>query len=316
MILVTGSNGFVGAALCRALRERGEAVRGAVRRAASDDHVGVGDLSAHTDWRAALAGCRCVIHTAARVHVMDDRDTDPLAAYRAVNVDATMQLARQAHAAGVKRLVFVSSIKVNGESTTGKAPYTAADIPGPVDPYGISKMEAEIALRAFATESGLEVVVVRPPLVYGPGVKANFANLLRLVSRGVPLPFASVINFRSMVALDNLVDLLIVCTVHPAAPGHVFLVSDGVDTGIAGLISMIGKAMGKRVILLPVPVSLMATGARLLGKATLVDRIFGSLQVDISATRATLGWTPRVAMQEAINGTVAARPSTGKNKKT
>jgi nucleoside-diphosphate-sugar epimerase len=315
VILVTGSNGFVGTALCRTLRERGVKVRGAVRGAAGEEQVTVGDLSARTDWHAALAGCSCVIHVAARVHVMDDTDADQLAAYRAVNVDGTMQLARQAHAAGVKRMLFVSSIKVNGESTTGKAPYTATDTPLPVDPYGVSKMEAEIALRAFAAESGLEVVIVRPPLVYGPGVKANFADLLRLVKLGVPLPFASVKNYRSMVALDNLVDLLIVCTLHPAAPGHVFLVSDGTDTGIAGLISMIGKAMGKRAILLPCPVSLMAMGARLLGKSSLVDRLFGSLQVDIAATRATLGWTPRVGMQQAINDTVAALLSTETKKK-
>lgn len=304
MILVTGSNGFVGRAVCATLRARGIAQRGAVRRDAGPDQVAVGDLNAATDWRAALAGCDTVIHLAARVHVMDDRDSDPLRSYRAVNVEASMALARQAHAAGVKRLVFVSSIKVNGEAT-GAVPFRAADRPGPCDPYGQSKLEAETALLQYGRESGLEVVVVRPPLVYGPGVKANFNSLLRLVKLGLPLPFGSVGNARSMVALDNLVDLLIVCARHPAAPGQVFLVSDGVDLSIGQLVALIAKAMGKKVWLVPLPVALMRGAAALLGKGAVVDRLFGSLQVDIGPTRATLGWQPAVTPDSAIGSTVA-----------
>jgi nucleoside-diphosphate-sugar epimerase len=238
------------------------------------------------------------------VHVMDDACDDPLAAYRAVNLDATLQLARQARQQGARRFVFVSSVKVNGEATTGSA-FGAADQPLPVDPYGQSKLEAELALRELGRQSGLEVVIVRPPLVYGPGVKANFANLLRLVKLGVPLPFGCVDNRRSMVALENLVDLLIVCASHPNAPGHTFMVSDGADVSIGQLVTMIGKAMGRRVMLVPVPVGLMRGAATMVGKAALVERLFGSLQVDIGATRATLGWTPVIGAQAAIDGTVA-----------
>lgn len=303
MILVTGSNGFVGTALCRTLHERGLAARGAVRKGARARQVDVGELDANTDWGAALQGCAAVVHLAARVHVMEDRDSDPLAAYRVVNVDATMNLARQAHQAGVRRFVFVSSIKVNGEATTG-VPFRATDAAHPSDPYGVSKQEAEAALRAFGQASGMEIVVVRPPLVYGPGVKANFNSLLKLVKLGVPLPFGRVANRRSMVGLDNLVDLLITCLSHPAAPGQVFLVSDGRDLGTGELVRLIAAAMGKRVLLLPVPAALLRGAAALLGKAAVVDRLFGSLQVDIGPTRATLGWQPVATPEQAIQGTV------------
>lgn len=303
MILVTGSNGFVGRALCTALRSRGAPLRAAVRRGAAIDEVSVGDLNGLTDWNAALAGCEVVVHLAARVHVMADRDEDPLRAYREVNVEATLNLARQAIEAGVRRFVFVSSVKVNGEATTVK-PFAASDVPAPCDPYGQSKLEAELALEQLARESSLEVVIVRPPLVYGPGVKANFLNLIRLVKSGIPLPFASIRNHRSMVALDNLVDLLIVCTIHPAAPGGVFMVSDGQDLSTAQLVRMIANAAEKRFPMFSVPPALLAGGAKVLGKAHVADRLLGSLQVDIAGTRSRLDWSPVIAPQSAINRTV------------
>lgn len=303
IMLVTGSNGFVGKSLCRTLRVGGSTVRAAVRKAAGADEINVGDLNGKTDWRIALQGCDVVFHLAARVHVMSDRDQDPLRAYRDVNVDGTLNLARQAVQAGVRRFVFVSSVKVNGESTTTQ-PFRSSDVPMPCDPYGQSKMEAEQALQQLGRETGLEVVIVRPPLVYGPGVKANFLNLIKLVQKGVPLPFGSISNFRSMVALDNLVDLLIVCNKHPDAPGNIFMVSDGADMGIKELVTKIANAMNKRLWLVPVPVGLMIGAAKLLGKQGVVDRLFGSLQVDIAHTQATLAWQPVVTSQAAIDKTV------------
>lgn len=303
MILVTGSNGFVGKALCATLRARGDTVRAAVRRGAQDGESDVGDLNGRTDWRAAVDGCAVVIHLAARVHVMADQDEDPLRAYREVNVDGTLNLARQAIQAGIRRFVFVSSVKVNGEVTTTQ-PFNAADVPMPCDPYGQSKMEAEQALQQLGRETGLEVVIVRPPLVYGPGVKANFLNLMKLVQLGAPLPFGSIANHRSMVALDNLVDLLIVCSSHPNASGHIFMVSDGEDMGIKELVTKIARAMRKRLMLVPVPAGLLIGAAKMLGKQSVVDRLLGSLQVDIAHTQATLEWTPVVTPQVAIDKTV------------
>jgi len=314
-ILVSGANGFVGTALCAALRARGERVVAACRRAGGPDQVGVGELGGDTDWRAALAGCDRVIHLAARVHVMDDASADPMAAYRAVNVDATMALARQAAAGGVRRFVFVSSIKVNGEATTAR-PFRAGDTPAPCDPYGQSKLEAELALTRFAADSGMEVVIVRPPLVYGPGVKANFANLLRLVKLGVPLPFGRVRNRRSMVSLDNLVDLLMVCADHPAAAGRTFLVSDGEDLSTSGLVTLIGRAFGRAPLQLPVPVGLMAGAARLAGRGAVAERLFGSLQVDIAATASSLDWTPPFSAAAGIEKTVAHFLASGKKGST
>lgn len=303
MVLVTGANGFVGTALCRTLRAAGTSVRAAVRKGAGPGEVNVGDLNGSTDWYAALDGCDVVFHLAARVHVMSDVDEDPLRAYREVNVDGTLNLARQAIQAGVRRFVFVSSVKVNGESTSAQ-PFRASDVPMPCDPYGQSKMEAEQALLQLGRDSGLEVVIVRPPLVYGPGVKANFLNLIKLVHMGIPLPLGSINNARSMVALDNLVDLLIVCSKHPRAPGNVFMVSDGADMGIKELVTKIAKAMNKRLLLVPVPAGLMTGAAQLLGKQGVVDRLLSSLQVDISSTRVTLEWQPVVAPQLVIDKTV------------
>ena len=297
-VLVTGANGFVGRALVQELQVRGIAATGAVRGIAGPGQCSVGDIGAHTDWRRALSGCDTVFHLAARVHVMADQDADPLAAYREVNVTATLVLAHQAAAAGVRRFVFVSSVKVNGEATTA-VPFRASDAPAPCDPYGVSKMEAERALLALAAGGQMEMVIVRPPLVYGPGVKANFLNLMKLVRLGLPLPFGSVRNRRSMVALDNLVDLLIVCGTHRAAAGQVFMVSDGEDLSMPDLVRLLGSAFGRRPLLLPVPASWLAGAARLAGKSAVAERVLGSLQVDIAATRATLGWSPPVTPAHA-----------------
>lgn len=302
-ILVTGANGFVGSALCRTLRAGGAAVVAARRRQGGAGEVAVGELDGNTDWSAALGGCDRVIHLAARVHVMADTSADPMAAYRVVNVDATLNLARQAARHGVRRFVFVSSVKVNGEASADQ-PLRATDRPAPCDPYGQSKLEAELALKELGALTGMEVVIVRPPLVYGPGVKANFHNLMRLVKLGVPLPLARVRNQRSMVALDNLVDLLRVCADHPAAAGHTFMVSDDHDLSTAELVKLIGTAMGKRVLLLPVPAGLLSGAARLIGRGGFASRLFGSLQVDIGATRAILNWTPAVSTEAGIARTV------------
>lgn len=303
MILVTGSNGFVGRQLCTTLALRGIPYLATVRNNPHSAQAAVGNLDASTDWRAALAGCSVVVHLAARVHVMSDTTTDPLGAYREVNVEATLNLARQARAAGVKRFVFVSSVKVNGEATVGQ-PFSASDVPAPCDPYGQSKMEAESALQAFGKESGLEIVIVRPPLVYGPGVKANFLNLMKLVQLGLPLPFRLATGLRSMVAVDNLVDLLILCSIHANAPGGIFMVSDGRDLTVRELVQSIALAMGKTVWMLPVPPALMYGAARVLRKGGVAERLLGSLQVDIKETRARLEWAPVITGQNAINATV------------
>ncbi|MFC5476140.1 UDP-glucose 4-epimerase family protein [Paraherbaspirillum soli] len=303
-ILVTGANGFVGNALCDALRARGINFIPAVRLAKQDEQFAVGELSGSTKWADALAGCDVVIHLAARVHVMNDKSNDPLAAFRAVNVDATLNLARQAVLSGVRRFVFVSSVKVNGEETTAK-PFTAFDEPAPVDPYGQSKLEAEIALKDLSRATGLEVVIVRPPLVYGPGVRANFLRLMQLVRLGVPLPLGAIHNRRSMVSLNNLVDLLIACSQHPNAPGQTFMVSDDNDVSISELLRMLSDAMGKKALLLPVPAKVIAGVAGLLGKADVASRLLGSLQVDITHTKSTMNWKPVADMQISVNETVA-----------
>lgn len=303
-ILVTGANGFVGSSLCETLYRRGVDFVPAVRKADLKGQISVGDLGPDTDWTAALEGCDVVIHLAARVHVMNDSASDPLAAFRAVNVDATLNLARQALAKGVKRFVFVSSIKVNGEETTIQ-PFTAFDEPAPIDPYGQSKLEAEIALQELGNATGLEVVIVRPPLIYGPGVRANFRRLMQLVKTGVPLPLGAIHNRRSMVAVDNLVDLLVLCAWHPAAAGQIFMVSDDHDVGISELLRMLATAMGKRSLLLPLPAGLIASVAAVLGKSAVASRLLGSLQVDINHTKSTLQWQPPISMEFALKKTVA-----------
>ena len=311
MILVTGATGFVGIALVKRLMA--DCVCGGVVAALRRldvslpeglKFVQVGDLLPNTNWNTALQQVDAVVHCAARVHVMQDSANNPIDAYRHVNVQGTLNLARQAAQAGVRRFVFVSSIKVNGEATLPGHPFTADDEPGPLDPYGVSKMEAEQGLREISAQTGMEVVIVRPPLVYGPGVKANFASMMRWVARGVPLPLGAIHNARSMVALDNLVDLLVTCLKHPAAAGQTFLVSDGEDVSTTQLLRRTAHAMGKHAWLLPVPTMLLEWGAAILGKRDVAQRLCGSLQVDISKTRQLLGWSPPLTLDQGLRKAV------------
>lgn len=304
LMLITGANGFVGSSLCRRLNAEGIPFVAAVRKKAQNSEYEIGTITDKVDWSEALTGCDVVVHLAARVHIMDDCALDPLAAFRSTNVDATLNLARQAISAGVTRFVFVSSVKVNGEMTDG-APFTASDPPAPVDPYGQSKWEAERALTELALNSDLQLVIVRPPLVYGPGVRANFRRLMQLVKMGIPLPLGSVHNQRSMVALDTLVDLLILCCRHPAASGQVFMVSDDHDVSISELLRMLAVAMGKRSRLFPFPPQLIAGTAVCLGKSAVAGRLLDSLQVDIRHTKETLQWRPPVSMELSLKKTVA-----------
>lgn len=309
MILVTGGTGFIGKALVKRLIGDGFPTRISIRRQgvtvpAGAQTVRVADLSPEIDWQAALEGISAVVHTAARVHVMEDKAADPLAEFRRVNVAGTLNLARQAAAAGVTRFVFVSSIKVNGEATELHRPFSANDEPAPLDPYGVSKMEAERGLYEIASQTGMEVVMVRPPLVYGPGVRANFASMMRWLRRGVPLPLGAIHNARSLVALDNLVDLLVICLTHPAAAGQVFLVSDGEDVSTTELLRRAAQAMGRSARLLPIPSTWLEGAAALLGRRNVAQRLCGSLQVDIEKTRQVLGWRPPLTLDEGLKKAV------------
>jgi len=257
------------------------------------------------DWGKVLFGITTVVHLAARVHVMHDTEADPLMAFRVVNVEGTLNLARQAAAAGVKRFVFISSVKVNGELTQSGRAFTEADSPDPQDAYGLSKHEAEQGLRQLAVDTGMEVVIIRPPLVYGPGVKANFAALMRAVQRGWPLPLGAVPNQRSLVALSNLVDFIVTCIAHPQAANQTFLVSDGQDLSTTELVRGMARAAGVPARLLPVPVWALQAGATLLGKGDAVQRLCGNLQVDISKARQLLGWVPPISIDEGLRRVVA-----------
>ena len=295
-VALTGSSGFVGSALLLKLRE----LKTDVLTVGHRSGPGVSTTLSQLVESNALLGCGVLLHLGARVHVRREKTLHPLEAYRQANVGSTVVLARAAALAGVKRFIFVSSVKVNGESTTLGQPFTDADTPAPQDPYGISKMEAEQGLRQIAAQTGMEVVIIRPPLVYGPGVKANFLAMMRWLSRGIPLPLGAIHNQRSLVALDNLVDLLLTCIDHPAAANQTFLVSDGEDLSTTDLLRRMGRALGKPARLLPVPPVLLKAGAALVGKPELAQRLCGSLQVDISETRERLGWTPPISVDEGL----------------
>jgi len=303
-ILITGANGFVGSYLAKKLSNLPAVKLTLAARVASTTQLvktfKVNQIDSTTEWSEALVGCQSVVHTAARAHVMKDEVADPLTEYRRVNVDGTLNLARQAAEAGVRRFIFISSIKVNGEQTLIGKPFTAEDIPAPEDAYGISKYEAEQGLLQIAADSGLEVVIIRPPLVYGPGVKGNFSSMMQVVKKGFPLPLGAINNMRSLVALDNLVDLIITCINHPAAANQVFLAGDGEDLSTTELLRGVAKAAGVSSRLIPVPVSVLRFVASLLGKKEVSQRLLGSLQVDISKTRDLLGWTPPLSVEEGL----------------
>lgn len=304
--LITGATGFVGQAVVRRILAdpSHEVVAPSRRAAAWDDErvrpLCVPDFVTFDRWGDALADVDSVVHCAARVHVMNDEAIDPLTEFRRVNVQGTLTLARQAAAAGVRRFVFISSVKVNGESTRAGSPFTAEQVPAPQDAYGISKQEAEEGLRELSQTTSMEIVVIRPPLVYGPGVKANFASMTRWLRRGVPLPLGAIVNQRSLVALDNLVDLVALALVHPNAAGQTFMVSDGEDVSTTELLHRTAAALGKRARLLPVPMSWLEMAAAVLGKRAVAQRLCGSLQVDISKTCELLGWRPPVSLDEAL----------------
>lgn len=302
-VLVTGATGFVGRETARALSAAGHQVSPVVR---AGEGFRVAGIDGNTDWSGAFDGVQAVIHLAARVHQMDDRSADPLAAFRAVNTAGAERLARAAAAAGVPRFVFVSSVKAVGEASPPDGVIDETTLPRPTDPYGISKFEAEQALLKVAVDTGMQVVIVRPPLVYGPGVSANFRALVRAVAHGWPLPLACVRNRRSLVAVGNLADALRCCVEHPAAAGRTYFVTDGEDVGTAELCRRIGRALGRPARLLPVPVVLLRLAGTLTGRSAAVDRLTGSLVLDGSRIRRELGWQPPQTMDEALTAMVAA----------
>jgi len=310
MILVTGASGFVGGALCASLVNRSP-LRISVRDKSKSElfanvDIFKASISPDQDWSSTLSGVSAVVHCAARVHVMSEEAADPLFEFRRVNVDGTLNLARQASEAGVRRFVFLSSIKVNGEYTDLGHPFTADQIPVPSDPYGVSKYEAEMGLRTLSRETGMEVVIIRSPLVYGPGVKANFLSMMNWLRRGIPLPLRSVTkNRRSFVFIDNLVSMIIACINHPAAANQTFLVSDDEDLSTAGLLDRMALALGCPSKLITVPTALITLGAKLIGRSDISRRLCGSLQVDINKTKDFLGWSPPVSVDEGLRQTVA-----------
>lgn len=308
-ILVTGASGFIGGFLCPVLEKAGHSLVLVVRsipklQSGNRKYVAVGDIGSLTDWVTLLQGVDAVIHLAARVHVMSETADDPVSEFRAVNVCGTERLARQAAEVGVKRLVYVSSIKVNGAATLGVS-FRADDVAQPLDAYGVSKFEAEQKLVKISAETGLEIVIVRPPLVYGPGVGGNFIRLLKLIDWGLPLPFGGVDNHRSLINVDNLCDFLNVCVSHSNAAGQVFLVSDGHDVSTRDLILGLAREMRKSVWLLPVPIDMLIIVGKLFGKQAEVDRLCGSLQLDIGKTRRMLGWEPRFSLVDGLQKTVS-----------
>lgn len=310
-ILVTGSNGFLGRALCVRLKSVGRIVRASARRRTIEIPEGIefvrGELSPTFDWSFHLESVDTILHTAARVHVTNDRQADSLKEFRYTNVDSTLNLARQAAQAGVRRLIFISSLGVNGAVTSG-TPFGVNDAPSPHSPYAISKYEAEIGLQALAMETGMEIVIIRAPLVYGVNAPGNFGSLMRWVSHGVPLPLGAVThNRRSLVSLDNLVDLILTCIEHPKAANQILLVSDGEDLSTTELLRKMGQAMNRPVRLLPVPPAFLAFAARLLGMQTIAQSLLGSLQVDMSKTCELLSWKPPISVDEGLQRAVEMR---------
>jgi len=311
-VLVTGANGFVGRRLYQTLREAGYDVRGAVRNEKNENSlfdyrglVSIGDIGSGTDWVEAIERIDVVVHLAGRAHVLRETAKDPLAEFRRINVAGTENLAKVAANARVKRFIFISSIGVAGNATSG-SPFLEEDRPRPHNAYAVSKFEAEQVLHRLTQETGLELVIIRPPLVYGPGVGANFLRIMKWLNKGIPLPLGAIHNKRSLVALDNLVDFIIKCVEHPAAAHQTFLVSDGEDLSTTDLLVRMGWAMGKPARLLPIHQKLLETSLRILGKGDLAQQLCGSLQLDISKARSSLGWEPPLSVDEELKRTAEA----------
>ena len=307
-VMVSGATGFVGSALVRRIAEDSSYQLTAVVRC---DHnvpnntmvVKVGDISGSTDWSEALMGVNVVVHTAARVHIMSDSSDDPLSEFRSVNTQGTLNLAKQAAKAGARRFIFISSIKVNGEFTVAGSSFKPDTSYIPTDPYGLSKYEAELCLQKIAQETGMEVVIIRPPLVYGPGVKGNFVSIMKWLNKGIPMPLGAINNKRSLVSLDNLVDLIATCIDHPNAANKTFLVSDDNDISTSNLLTKLAVSLNSPKRLLPIPGSWLMFCAKLLGKQDVALRLLGSLQVDITKTKALLDWTPPYTVDESLKKT-------------
>jgi nucleoside-diphosphate-sugar epimerase len=301
-ILVTGASGFIGAAACRQLISENQNVLPVYRNTHSSG-LGIGNINGSTNWCNALLSISHIIHTAARVHIMKENVNAPLPEFRKVNVEGTLNLARQAAESGVKRFIFISSVKVNGEQTKSGMPFIEENITRSDDPYAISKFEAEEGLKHIASETNMELVIIRPPLVYGPGVKANFLCLMKLLHTGFPLPLGKINNRRSMVSLDNLIDFIITCTTHPKAANQTFLVSDGEDLSITQLLKRLASAMDIPSRLIPVPSILLQLGLRIAGKKSIANRLCGSLQIDTTKARTQLGWSPLLSVDAGLNKT-------------
>ena len=306
--MVTGATGFIGTALCERLVADNHFVRGTIwldespiNLPNSIETVKIKSIGPQTDWTEALTDIDIVIHLAARVHIMSDSSNDPLVEYRQVNVAGTTCLAKAAAKAGIRRMLFVSSVKVNGEEN--REPYTPNSLPNPLDPYGISKLEAEQVLRQIEIESGIEIVIVRPTLVYGPGVKANFLKMMRIIQSGLPLPIASVVNKRSLVYVGNLVDALVTCATCPAAAGKTFFVSDGEDVSTVELVRRVARVLNRPARLISVPLSLLRIVGAVTGKNSTINRLTGSLTVDSSKIRQELRWKPPFTMDEGLRAT-------------
>lgn len=312
-ILLTGSTGFVGRALINKFNTTSDlnlsvALRASNKCSGERGQYVVGELSTMADWSLALVGKQVIVHAAARVHVMNDVVADPLSEFRRVNVEGTLRLARQAAEAGVRRFIFISSIKVNGESTELGCPFTPADVPAPLDPYGVSKMEAEEGLRELSVRTGMEVVIIRPPLVYGRGVRANFATMMQWLKQGVPLPLGGIThNRRSLVFVENLVDLIHICIKHPKAANQTFLISDDEDVSTTTLLKKMAKAFGCPARLINIPPTFIKLSAKFIGKPEMADRLCDSLQVDISKTKELLGWKPKFSLDEGL--LLSAKPT-------
>lgn len=316
-ILITGASGFIGRSLCKTLSTSGRFFRGAVRSIESistdtrSNYVSIGDISTKINWKNALANIDCIIHCAGRAHVMNETKKNELEIYRSINVQGTKLLAQEAAKAGVKRLIFLSSIKVMGESTDNNQTnmdskkknnffFKYNDVPNPVDSYSKSKLETEKILWEISSITGLEIVVIRIPLVYGYGVKGNLMRLFKLINLGIPLPFSRINNKRSLIGIDNLVDLLIRCCDHPNAKGKTFLVSDGKDLSTPDLINYLALFMGKKVCLFPFPLFLLKFLGFFFGKKKEINRLVGSLRIDNSYTKEILNWDPPISVEEGI----------------